>query len=271
MDSLLDDLDSTIPDVDTDAPVEDEPVFDDVATESKEEEDVQTGDYNSDFEMPDDIDAPSEDSTLADSSADEIKEEDFPDFGDIDTDSVTSDSEDYKFDDSDLDVDVEETSPSSGLYDENTFDETNKDKKKKVLIPVLICGICALVCIAVLLIYLFAIKPKAGDKKDKEAKNKVEKVVPAPVEEAKEGEAKEDEIVIVKTPVVVPAAKEEKIEEETKSSQVISYKIKWGDTLWDISETYYKSPWHYQFIADYNHIENADLIIAGKSLDIPPK
>jgi len=47
------------------------------------------------------------------------------------------------------------------------------------------------------------------------------------------------------------------------------YEIKWGDTLWDISATYYRNPWLYPKIAKENSITNPDVIIAGTKLFIP--
>jgi nucleoid-associated protein YgaU len=47
------------------------------------------------------------------------------------------------------------------------------------------------------------------------------------------------------------------------------YEIKWGDTLWDISATYYRNPWLYPKIAKENSITNPDLIFAGTKLFIP--
>ena len=52
-------------------------------------------------------------------------------------------------------------------------------------------------------------------------------------------------------PEPAPEAKETKL------------KLKWGDTLWDISEAYYKTPWLYSKIAKFNKIKNPNLIIAG--------
>jgi hypothetical protein len=49
------------------------------------------------------------------------------------------------------------------------------------------------------------------------------------------------------------------------------YKIRWGDTLWDISEAFYRNPWLYPRIARFNNIRNPDLIISGKTIRIPPK
>ena len=50
---------------------------------------------------------------------------------------------------------------------------------------------------------------------------------------------------------------------EVKKSEDVRYRIKWGDTLWDISNTYYRTPWLYKKIARDNKIKNPDLIYAG--------
>ena len=47
------------------------------------------------------------------------------------------------------------------------------------------------------------------------------------------------------------------------------YRIKWGDTLWDLSGTYYRNPWLYRKIAKANRIKNPDLIFAETRLFIP--
>jgi LysM repeat protein len=49
------------------------------------------------------------------------------------------------------------------------------------------------------------------------------------------------------------------------------YTIRWGDTLWDISEAFYRNPWLYPRIARFNSIRNPDFIIAGRSIRIPPR
>ncbi|MCK4542411.1 MAG: LysM peptidoglycan-binding domain-containing protein [Spirochaetales bacterium] len=49
------------------------------------------------------------------------------------------------------------------------------------------------------------------------------------------------------------------------------YRIRWGDTLWDISASYYRTPWLYGSIAKENNIKNPDLIYAGNDLFIPEK
>lgn len=78
--------------------------------------------------------------------------------------------------------------------------------------------------------------------------------------------AVEDEIVIAENPeVVVP----EQPEPPAEKPQDIRYKIVWGDTLWDISEAYYKNPWRYKSLAKYNGIRNPDYIISGTWINIP--
>jgi hypothetical protein len=50
----------------------------------------------------------------------------------------------------------------------------------------------------------------------------------------------------------------------------ISYKLRWGDTLWDVSQAFYRTPWRYKYLANYNGIRNPDRIIAGRTIKIPP-
>jgi len=49
----------------------------------------------------------------------------------------------------------------------------------------------------------------------------------------------------------------------------VVYRIKRGDTLWDISSAYYRNPWLYPKIAKANSIPNPDLIFAGTRIVIP--
>jgi nucleoid-associated protein YgaU len=48
-----------------------------------------------------------------------------------------------------------------------------------------------------------------------------------------------------------------------------TYLIKKGDTLWDISSTYYRNPWLYPKLAKANSIRDPDLIFAGTRIVIP--
>lgn len=51
----------------------------------------------------------------------------------------------------------------------------------------------------------------------------------------------------------------------------VRYRIKWGDTLWDLSSSYYRDPWLYPRIARANDIKNPDLIFAGTTVFIPER
>jgi LysM repeat protein len=51
----------------------------------------------------------------------------------------------------------------------------------------------------------------------------------------------------------------------------VDYRIRWGDTLWDIAEAFYRDPWLYPRIARHNNIRNPNLIISGRTIRIPPK
>lgn len=95
--------------------------------------------------------------------------------------------------------------------------------------------------------------------------------------------AQENKIVIIPEEAVektvpvkvdVPAEKPTEkpvvsVQETKKLTDDVSYTIKWGDTLWDISDSYYKTPWKYLRIADYNKIKNPDIIISGTNILIP--
>ena len=169
-----------------------------------------------------------------------------------------------------------------GLYDEETERGTPAENgadevKKKTKVPVIICIICAIICIIATLLILFIIPSKYNlitKKHAKEAGTTVSIEEPAPeaepiLEPEPEPvvpEAKEDEIIIIEKAEEVVPAQPPVAEEKPKN---ITYKIKWGDTLWDIADTYYKNPWRYKYIAKFNHIKDPDYIISGTYITIP--
>ena len=222
------------------------------------------------------------------------------------TDSATdSSSDDLKFDDSDFDLpNFDEDSPSKesdpfaddsfgqssaasssassaldfdGLYD----DEMEDRDDRKTRLPVLVCLACAIICVLAVLLMLFVIPSKFNLLNSRvENKTEVAKEEPAPLPQPAQKEeplppppepvapaAKVDEIVVVEeADIVVPDLP--KVEEK-KGPKVTTYKIKWGDTLWDISAAYYKNPWRYKKIARYNGIKNPNHIVAGTTIKIP--
>lgn len=168
------------------------------------------------------------------------------------------------------DTPAETTSSNAGLdfsdiLDEETKEghaaETNSDKKN-TKIPMLVCIICAVICIiAVILTVLLVSKKKCTNEAVSQTKTEITETK----EEAPKYEAKENEIVVAPAEEVVPEAPKAK----APASKNITYKIKWGDTLWDISKTYYNNPWKYPKIAKYNGIKNPDHIISGTKIIIP--
>lgn len=166
----------------------------------------------------------------------------------------------------------------TGLYDKETelgesssFEE--EEVKKRTKKPVIICIICAIICIIATILVLFFVP--GIFKTDKEptseiSETTIEQIIPEQVVEEPEEvvpEAKEEEVIVVeKAEEIVP---EQPPVVEVEKPKSITYKIKWGDTLWDIADTYYKNPWKYKFIAKHNNIKNPDHIISGTFIEIP--
>ncbi len=105
---------------------------------------------------------------------------------------------------------------------------------------------------------------------------------PPPVESAPAEKTPAPEETVTSLPAETPAAEAPAatvVEESAAPAQPepapeakeIKLKLKWGDTLWDISESYYRTPWDYKKIAKHNKIKNPNLIIAGTYINIPAK
>ena len=50
----------------------------------------------------------------------------------------------------------------------------------------------------------------------------------------------------------------------------MSYKLAWGDTLWDVCAAFYRNPWYYKWLARQNGIRDANRIESGRTIKIPP-
>ena len=187
---------------------------------------------------------------------------------------------DFSFDDMpDFEDNTTEEVPASaglnfdGLYDDEPDfpDPEDEEVTKKTRVPVFICVLCAIICIVAVLLILFVIPSKLNilnkDSGKTETPAEIVEKTPEPVPEPEPvPSAKEDEIVIIEQAEEVKPEPPAQPKEEPKE---ISYKIKWGDTLWDIADTYYKNPWRYTKIARYNGIKNPDYIISGTVILIP--
>jgi hypothetical protein len=58
---------------------------------------------------------------------------------------------------------------------------------------------------------------------------------------------------------------------QTIPPEGIVYTVRWGDTLWDISEAFYRNPRLYTVIVRSNEISNPNLIVSGTELTILPR
>ena len=170
----------------------------------------------------------------------------------------------------------------TGLYDKETEEgksepEFENETERKTKVPVIICIICAIICILAVILIFFVLPTRCNllSKKTAEKAATVEESPLVTEESLEEPEevivetvpaAKEDEIVIIEEAEKVIPEAPQPAEEKQKES---IYKIKWGDTLWDIAGTYYKNPWKYKYLAEYNGIKNPDYIISGTEIIIP--
>ena len=261
-----------LPDMDFDIPDADETIAD-------TEEDTFSADDNLTEE---DSGLPSMDFDLPEDTSEAENPEMPDDF--FNTDDMDNTEETMKDPTFDSDSPVAGGLTFDGLYDEETergspAETEVEEVKKKTKVPVIICIICAIICIIATLLILFIIPSKYNLITKKHVKDAEKTVVieqpapepaPAPMPEPEPEpavpEAKEDEVIIIEKAEEVLPAQPPVAEEKPKN---ITYKIKWGDTLWDIADTYYKNPWRYKYIARYNGIKNPDYIISGTKIVIP--
>ena len=175
----------------------------------------------------------------------------------------------------------DEPPSTSGGFSDFDFLDPNAGKAKIPLVPI-ICVICAIISLlSCFFIWWFSsrnkqpLPPLVVEKAPAVRYQSVTVVTekPEPVDAAlidrisSSASAKEDTIVIIDAPVVIPAPAAKSVSaKDTKD-----YQIKWGDTLWDIADTFYKNPWMYDKIAKANNIKNPDFILSGTWIKIPPQ
>ncbi|MCR4952745.1 MAG: LysM peptidoglycan-binding domain-containing protein [Treponema sp.] len=178
------------------------------------------------------------------------------------------------------------------MGDSSIHDDEVEEVKKKTKVPVIICIVCAIICLIATALILFIIPSKynlISKKQSEDKKTELVEINPVPAEEEKTPQvqpepdpvpepinepepdpvpqAKEDEVIVIEQAEEVVPVPPEPVKEEKPAD--VKYKIKWGDTLWDIADTYYKNPWRYKKIARYNGIKNPDYIISGTVILIP--
>ena len=225
--------------------------------EIPEEDDSQVSSFHAEIAEEDPFDADSLENdglSLDDFSEDDL---DLPE----DEDSSFSDDDNSDFQDED------EKDEAQYLYN---YEKNRSDKKVSILKMAIVFLSIVFLVFLVLLIYTIIKKPAAAEHEIKE-ETKKEIVV--------EAEKKTPEVSAV--PVPAPAAvektepvKKKEVSEPVKTAEkppvpkIVRYRIKKGDTLWDISAAYYRTPWLYKKIAKDNNIKNPDLIFTDTYLNI---
>lgn len=221
------------------------PSFDEVPPVQSETSDIDraSGDHTFSDDFFDDIDMPSNETDTATRNIDSL--------------------DDLQFGETD-DTNIQEGTTATKYQSKTVI-------KKKTKAPVLICLLCALICVIATILILFVIPSKYNVLLSHASHTDDTVVLPprdtaAPSREEPVMPAKPDEIVVAPRAETVapvrPAA-------ASKSTGDVAYRIKWGDTLWDIADAYYKNPWRYPRIARYNNIKNPDYIISGTTIRIP--
>ena len=100
---------------------------------------------------------------------------------------------------------------------------------------------------------------------------------PEPVRQTEPVQQVVEPAPVIQAPATPPAPRQQQQTGRTSNAPVASYNvpatipregvnytIRWGDTLWDISEAFYRNPWLYPRIAQHNNIRNPNLIISGR-------
>ena len=225
-----------------------------------------------------------DDIKLAGSDSDTFDAGVLPDFSD-DSSSDAFSPETFDIDSLDLDsddMDFAETGTEDVKSDDDTYTQSQGitdfdflDKKTRLPFVPLLCIICAVVSLLCLLGMFFIflngkskntvpVQPTAQEQQNRIS---VYSGSSEPEKPAQAAVARDNVIVVVDSPCVIPAVPEKIVTEADEKK----YKVKWGDTLWDIAESYYKDPWMYKKIAALNNIKNPDFILSGTWIVLPPK
>jgi len=204
--------------------------------------------------------------------------------------TMASHSKDGSFD---FDLESKPQTPT-GLYGQAEYEKEEKRKS-----PWLILAFASLfVIIVVVLLWFFFLRGRDSSMFASSTQNNTQIAPPPPVVEetepvapppvppppAVEAPKPAEPPPVIQAPSSPPPARPQAVQRQRPPAPVSSYKvpavipkegvayrIRWGDTLWDISEAFYRNPWLYPRIARHNNIRNPDLIIAGRTIRIPPR
>jgi hypothetical protein len=199
---------------------------------------------------------------------DELSDEsDFTEFNEPEMEDFGLDEfsdQDLSADLSEQEAELEEHQPEEEFAEESEKEKEEDESGSKAR-PILV-ALLVILAIGLLgaLLYLFVFMaadqgetPPLQSQQEQTQEQPQEHTDQAVAEAAPEEEA-EDEVV-----VVTPSR------DEVEFTGGVWYKIRWGDTLWQISSSFYDNPRLYDKIAEENKIRNPDLIYAENSIFIP--
>ena len=256
-------------DEDLDDIIDEETSFDDDLSFDKDLDEEPSFDDDLSFDDELSIEKPALDDDL--SFDDDIDE-------DIDEDDVPFSDEEPSFDD-DLSFDEDSAFDDSDDTDEEPAEAKRERPHRTLALVVLIILILAILGIGAYFIFKSvngtSVPELQADSPSKNEQPVVEEVAeaepePEPVVEAVEAPVVEEP----EEKAVEPAASEVEAAGSqglppTGSGGGVWYRLKWGDTLWDLSNSFYRTPWLYKIIAVENDIKNPDVIYAGDDIHIP--
>jgi len=209
--------------------------------------------------------------------------------------SLDETSRDIEIPDFELDASEE---PPSGLY--NRANDIRRQKSSLMWIFIII-GLVFILGIAALWLFLFGGLETITSGRDRPAVTQTEPRQPEPVrqtepvrepEPIREAEPvreplpvqqQEEPVPVIQAPATPPEPQPQPVRRRpvppvasyrvpaTIPRDGVNYTIRYGDTLWDIAEAFYRNPWLYPRIARYNNIRNPDYIISGRTIRIPPR
>jgi hypothetical protein len=201
--------------------------------------------------------------------------------------SLDEANRDYQIPDFELEHNEE---PPSGLYARADAIQKQEKSRKSPWPFVILLGIILILLLAAVWFFLLGGKDKLPLEKTAENPPPVEQPEPeqeppAPVVTKSEPPKAEPAAPppVIQAPASPPVAKPPRARNRppapvssykvptTIPKEGAPYTIRWGDTLWDISEAFYRNPWLYPRIARFNNIRNPDLIISGRTIRVPPK
>jgi len=302
-DGVLSPTDSSLPDFDTDDFGEKDE-FSDTA-DGIDMTDDAISDFSTNELDSNNLDSNSDAVVVSDSGLDlsDLDNDDafsVPDFDNLNTSSSSTGAFNFDSDFDDPAFALPTASAASAAYNSpnltdfdtdfntNTSSSTTSDyseKKKGGNAAVVVCIICAIICLLATAFGLFVLPSRVNllnmlwnQDEAQTQQNATEQTQSVQETEKVAPVAKENEIIIAppevemipEKPIEMTLDSEEVGEDgEKKEVEGIRYQIRWGDTLWDIADTYYRNPWLYPRIAKYNNITDPDFIVSGTYITIP--